>query len=81
MMHEMLALPKSLPQLNRRHWLQVSSLGWLGAALPFSSLGQLQAGERLETELVVREPIKSCILVFHYGGPSQFGKPLANLFT
>lgn len=68
----MLALKKSLPQLNRRRWLQVSSLGWLGAALPFSSLGQLQAGERLETEPVVREPIKSCILVFHYGGPSQF---------
>src|SRR4051812_27389369 len=46
-------------RLSRRRWLQISSLGWLGTALP--SFG---AGAR-------RSEIKSCILVFHYGGPSH----------
>jgi hypothetical protein len=56
---------------DRRRWLQVASVGWLGASLPSvlgvrpSSAGQSSSAPRLA-------PIKSVILVFHYGGPSQF---------
>src|SRR5437867_6322265 len=62
--------------LNRRRWLQVSGIGWLSATLPYV-IGPHQscAGE------VARSPIKACILVFFYGGPSHLEtfdpKPLA----
>jgi Protein of unknown function (DUF1501) len=61
--------------LDRRRWIQISGIGWLSATLP-SAIGprQIRAGE-------ARSPIKSCILVFFYGGPSQLEtfdpKPLA----
>src|SRR5258708_2707797 len=62
--------------LERRRWLQVSGIGWLSATLPYV-IGPHQscAGE------ATRSPIKSCILVFFYGGPSHLEtfdpKPLA----
>ncbi|HEX7379787.1 MAG TPA: DUF1501 domain-containing protein [Pirellulales bacterium] len=74
---------QSLPDTNlsvihRRRWLQVAGIGWLGGVL--SSRGwAAAAGERPGR----RSPpaIKSCIVIFHYGGPSQFEtydpKPLA----
>jgi hypothetical protein len=62
--------------LDRRRWLQVSSIGWLSGALPVSTVNRpCHAGDRSPAA------IKSCILVFLYGGPSQFEtfdpKPLA----
>jgi len=56
--------------LDRRRWLQVSSLGWLSAALP-SLQGALCRGNE-NSHVANLSPIKSCIIVFHYGGPSQF---------
>jgi len=57
--------------LDRRRWLQVASLGWLGAGLPsFFSNRRLHAGESPAKPRL--SPIKSVIVVFHYGGPSQF---------
>jgi hypothetical protein len=55
--------------LDRRRWLQVSSLGWLSTALGLSGSRVSLAGQSPATPL---RPIKSCIVVFHYGGPSQF---------
>ena len=70
----------ALPALNRRRWLKVSSLGWLGAGLP----AQFKHGPALADERPTRprrSPIKSVIVVFHYGGPSHLEtydpKPLA----
>lgn len=57
--------------LDRRRWLQVSGLGWLGAAFP-SLLDLRQSGANERPARAKRSPIKSCIIVFHYGGPSQF---------
>src|SRR5258705_9811727 len=52
--------------LNRRRWLQISGIGWLSATLPsLIRPRQSCAGEG------VSSPIKSCILVFFYGGPRQ----------
>src|SRR5579863_320408 len=70
----------ALPILNRRHWLKVSSLGWLGAGLPsLFEQGRSRADEKPSRPR--RSPIKSVILVFHYGGPSHLEtydpKPLA----
>src|SRR5487761_1516863 len=68
------------PRLDRRRWLQVSSLGWLSAAWPWSA-GQRRANASESPAANARPPIKSCIVVFHYGGPSHFEtydpKPLA----
>ena len=56
--------------LDRRRLLQCSGLGWLGSALPWLfRAGQNRADE--PSVLTGRTPIKSCILVFHYGGPSH----------
>ncbi|MBC7855793.1 MAG: DUF1501 domain-containing protein, partial [Pirellulaceae bacterium] len=70
------ALP--FPHLSRRRWLGVSSLGFLSASLP--RLGRA-AEQSSQLTVQTAKPIKSCILVFHYGGPSQFEtydpKPLA----
>src|SRR5579872_1247655 len=70
------------PLIDRRRWLQVASVGWLGAALPSLFAGRrLGAGER--TSAARLSHIKSCIIIFHYGGPSHFEtydpKPLAPL--
>lgn len=51
---------------DRRRWLQVSSLGWLSTLLPASELSANDAG--LPTN---PHPVRACILVFHYGGPSH----------
>ncbi|MGE5192724.1 MAG: DUF1501 domain-containing protein, partial [Deltaproteobacteria bacterium] len=60
-----------LPLFDRRRWLQVTSLGWLGAALrPFFHSCRSHAGESPAASRL--SPVKSVILVFHYGGPSQF---------
>jgi len=64
------------PILDRRCWLQVGTIGWLSAALPPAIGSQRScAGE------TARSPVKSCILVFFYGGPSHLEtfdpKPLA----
>ena len=60
------------PRLSdRRRWLQVASLGWLGAGLnSFFSSRRSHAGESPASPRLA--PIKSVIVVFHYGGPSQF---------
>ena len=67
-------------RLDRRRWLKISSLGWLASALP----GGLGGRPARADEVAVTSkfsPIKSVIIVFHYGGPSQFEtydpKPLA----
>src|SRR5262245_6043880 len=54
--------------LNRRRWLQISSLGW------FELAAATQSRIRANEQSTARPPsnVKSCILVFHYGGPSQF---------
>lgn len=59
-----------LPGFNRRHWLQVSGLGWLGAMLPSLLTGR-RAVAAEDAVPARRTPIKSCIVVFHYGGPSH----------
>jgi Protein of unknown function (DUF1501) len=66
--------------LNRRRWLQLSSLGWLSAgglgrsAVSRAAPAPPPASSRAKS-------IRSCILIFHYGGPSQIEtfdpKPLA----
>lgn len=59
------------PPISRRRWLQVSSVGWLGAVLPgLAGNRALQASTPADGPR--HRPIKSCIIVFHYGGPSQF---------
>jgi hypothetical protein len=56
---------------DRRRWLQVASLGWLGTLLsPVTGGRHARAGESPARSRL--SPIKSVILVFHYGGPSQF---------
>ncbi|HQU46381.1 MAG TPA: DUF1501 domain-containing protein [Pirellulales bacterium] len=55
------------PGIDRRRWLQVSSVGWLSAALPG---GRCRADG--EPAQAAKGPIRSCIVVFHYGGPSHF---------
>jgi hypothetical protein len=62
--------------LDRRRWLLVSSVGWL-----CESLATIVGERQVRAAQVARSPIRSCILVFLYGGPSQFEtfdpKPLA----
>ena len=66
--------------LDRRKWLQVSSIGWL-ATSPW--LRGMSGGFSADESITPR--IRSCILVFLYGGPSQLEtfdpKPLAPAAT
>lgn len=57
------------PRISRRRWLQVSSIGWLGTSLGGSFASRTASASGAQRSL---PPIKSCIIVFHYGGPSQF---------
>ncbi|HET6882950.1 MAG TPA: DUF1501 domain-containing protein [Pirellulales bacterium] len=62
---------REFPPLDRRRWLQVAGVGWLGSALGGlnQALGE-SSGQAAHDK--VRRPIQSCIVLFHYGGPSQF---------
>lgn len=67
-----------LAALDRRRWLKLSSLGWLSAG----ALGRTNPSLAAPAIATSRaKPIRSCILIFHYGGPSQIEtfdpKPLA----
>ena len=57
--------------LDRRRWLQVSSLGWLTSALPPLFAGRTSRADEAPAKSRL-SPIKSVIVVFHYGGPSHF---------
>jgi hypothetical protein len=63
-------MTSNLPALDRRRWLKVSSLGWLASALPLSA-GRTSRAEEAPARAKL-SPIKSVIVVFHYGGPSHF---------
>lgn len=57
--------------IDRRRWLQVASVGWLTSA--GATAGWSRAVRSSEEQVHShRTPIKSCILLFHYGGPSHF---------
>src|SRR4051794_41800727 len=64
-----------LPHLNRRRLLRIGSLGGLGLTLPglLRAEGRARAGgsDRLRETVPHRSSIRSCILVFYYGGPSH----------
>ena len=58
--------------LNRRRLLQVGGLGSLG--LNLAGLLRAEAARDAAATASVRgraQPIKSCILIFYYGGPSH----------
>src|SRR5262245_31743302 len=54
---------------SRRHLLQAGGLGRLGLSLPH--LLQAQAAARSARLPSSLPPIRSCILLFYYGGPSH----------
>ena len=60
-------------RLSRRHLLGLGSLGALGLTLP--RLLQAEAKATLPERSMgtggIHRPIRSCILIFHYGGPSH----------
>jgi Protein of unknown function (DUF1501) len=60
-------------RLSRRHLLRLGSLGALGLTLP--RLLQAEAKATLPERSMgtggMHRPIRSCILIFHYGGPSH----------
>ncbi len=57
------------PRLNRRRLLQIGGLGSLGLTLP--ALLRAEAEGRAGHESLGAAPIRSCILLFCYGGPSH----------
>ena len=61
------------PSVSRRQLLRIGGLGSLGLTLP--SLLRAEAGkpspEQIRRAAGVLRPIRSCILIFHYGGPSH----------
>ena len=59
--------------LNRRRILQIGCLGSLGLTLPRLLRAEAEGvGARKSTaSRMVHRPIRSCILLFHYGGPSH----------
>ena len=63
-------MPFQSPLLDRRRWLKISSLGWLTSALPLSVRRRAHADDVPPKSRLA--PIKSVIIVFHYGGPSHF---------
>src|SRR5690242_16488780 len=54
--------------LNRRRWLQVSGVGFLGTLGAGHTVFASPSDQRATLEA---RHIKACILIFHYGGPSQ----------
>jgi len=62
--------------VSRRHWLQVAGGGALGL-----NLGGLLTAQAASVSASNIKPIRSCILIFYYGGPSHLDtfdlKPLA----
>lgn len=67
----------NVPIMHRRRWLQLAGVGWLGGLANGS--GAAKAFGQLPIQRSAT--IQSCIVIFHYGGPSQFEtydpKPLA----
>jgi hypothetical protein len=60
--------------LSRRALLRVGSLGALGLTLPDLLRGESEQGGSLgrgEGKARAGKPIRSCILIFYYGGPSH----------
>src|SRR5438132_9051506 len=60
--------PKSFGRLDRRRMLQI---GGAGLGLNLAGLWQARAAAEQATDLRAPSPIKSCIIVFYYGGPSH----------
>ncbi|MFO1063347.1 MAG: DUF1501 domain-containing protein [Pirellulales bacterium] len=59
-----------LPNSSRRLFLQFCTASYLGLGL--NNLWAAQAAsETLKPPLVTRKPIRACILIFYYGGPSH----------
>ncbi len=54
---------------TRRSFLQFGSAGALGLSL--GSLWRAQLASAADDTLITSTPIKSCILIFYYGGPSH----------
>lgn len=59
--------------LSRRQLLSIGSLGALGLSLPrlLRAEGDTNATIRTSSTGRMPRPIRSCILIFHYGGPSH----------
>ncbi len=59
--------------LSRRQLLRIGSLGSLGLTLPrlLKAEAEQAATRRSTARRAVGSPIRSCILIFHYGGPSH----------
>ena len=57
------------PRLTRRNSLQIGGLGMLGLSLP--QLFEAQASAATNPGDAPPQRIKSCILIFYYGGPSH----------
>jgi hypothetical protein len=59
--------------LNRRQLLRIGGLGALGPSLPvlLRAEAEKSAAGRSRTANGISQPIRSCILIFHYGGPSH----------
>jgi len=59
------------PTLSRRKLLVASGLGLFGGGfLDWFGARMLHAGS--DSTVAGRSPIRSCVIVFHYGGPSHF---------
>lgn len=71
----MLRLPGSqrsiMPQFNRRQLLSAGGLGFLGLNLAHLLGAEARANTNGPQAAVAKSPIKSCILMFYYGGPSH----------
>jgi hypothetical protein len=61
------------PASSRRQFLRVGGLGSLGLTLPGLLRAEAEAREAQGKRgtLATASPIRSCILIFHYGGPSH----------
>ena len=55
------------PNLSRRRMLQISGMGTFGASLAAALKAQANASNMNSAS----QPIRSCILIFYYGGPSH----------